>query len=183
MLGAAGDRRDRETAGVGEQVEHALAARMLLYPAAPIAHVEEQPIVLLAPQIQLVVQAVLTDPPLRGHVAEQCLGRRLRQVAVLQQEVLNLPLLPCRGLSQRPQHPLQRLQLRRTGIAKQRHQQHTLQPVDSQLFQPRIAAAPPVKQPPCLLGRSGQGVEQVSFEDREGGGGHGVGILAAGRAF
>ncbi len=184
MLGAAGDRRDREATGVSEQVEHALTTCVLLHPAAAITHVEEQAVVLLAAQIQLVAQVVLADGPFGRQLAEQCFGRRLRQIAMLQQKVLYLALPPDRGFGQRQQHPLQCFQLRRAGVPEQRHQQHTLQPVDGHLFQPRIAAAASVKQPARLIGCGGQGGEQVSFEDSEGSVGHGAGIiLAAGRAF
>ncbi|MCY1185605.1 hypothetical protein D9M73_264000 [compost metagenome] len=85
MLGAAGDGGDGKAAGVGEQVQHPPALRLLPHPLAAVAHVEEQAAVLLAAQIQLEAQAVLADNALFDLRAEEELGGALQQVTVLQQ--------------------------------------------------------------------------------------------------
>ena len=79
-----GQRRNGETAGVGEQVEHALARRVCLHPLAAVAHVEKQPGILLAAQIEAIFQAVLADIPVFNRLTEQPLGWAFGQVALLE---------------------------------------------------------------------------------------------------
>ena len=171
-LGAAGDGRHREAAGVGEQVEHALAGRVVAHPAAAVAHVQEQPVVLLAAQVELVGQAVLVDRPAVQGLAEQEFGRAVGQVAQLQQQMTRAAVLPGRGFAHARQHGAQRLQFLRRRLAEQRHQQHAFQPVDGELLQPRPAAAAPMQQTAGFVRRRGQGVEQALLQRGEGVGGH-----------
>ncbi len=85
MLGAAGDSRHGEPAGVSEQVEYTFAARLLADPAPAVAHVEKQPVVLFDAKVELVAKAILGDHPLLGRLSKQRLHTAVRQVAVLQQ--------------------------------------------------------------------------------------------------
>ena len=167
LLRTTGNRRHRKTAGVGKQVEHPLAGRLLAYPAAPVAHVEEQAVVLLLPEVELVTQAVFDDHLVHARLAQQPLAGAVRQVAVLDVDRRTRPDLARR---QAAQHRLQRLKLPLGRLAKQRHQQHVLQPVDSDLLQPRPAAPAAMKQPPGLDRRRVQGGEQVLIKGVDGSG-------------
>ncbi|MNY26696.1 hypothetical protein D3C86_1605570 [compost metagenome] len=168
LFGAAGQRRHREAAGVGEQVEHPLALRLLLYPAATVAHVEEQAVVLLPADIQLEAQAVLADQPFVDGLAAQELGAALRQVAVLQQQGVRLAGLPGRRLGQGQQHLLQGGQFGLARLAEQRHQQHALQPVRGDMLEPRPAPSAAMKQATGFVGQGTQGADQLLVQGGDG---------------
>ncbi|MNE32301.1 hypothetical protein D3C80_1259070 [compost metagenome] len=71
---------------------------------------------------------------------------------------------PARRLGQRQQHLLQLRQLTFRWLAKQRHQQHTLQPVHGDLLKPRPAAPAAMKQPTGFGRRRVKRRKQVLLE-------------------
>ncbi|MNC49176.1 hypothetical protein D3C75_983330 [compost metagenome] len=93
---AAFDGRHRESAGVGEQVQHPFSLGIGPHPVATVAHVEEQPGVLFAAQVHPVLQATLGDGHFLDDVPQQPLGGALQQVAMLQQQGVGAGLGPLR---------------------------------------------------------------------------------------
>ena len=156
MAGAAFDCRHGKAAGVGEQVQHPLARRLFAHPVAAVTHVEKQPGVLLAPQVNAVLQATLDDGHFFDFLTDQPFGRALRQITVLDQQSVRAGLLPLGRGGEEQQRIPQILQLLRRRFLEQRHQHHALQPVHGQLLQPRPAASAPVKQPTGFAGRRRQ---------------------------
>ncbi|MNT30822.1 hypothetical protein D3C72_1666340 [compost metagenome] len=71
---------------------------------------------------------------------------------------------PARRLGQVQQHVLKRRYLPLRWLAKQRHQQNTLQPVHGDLFQPWPAASTAMKQPAGFSRRRAQGLKQMLLE-------------------
>ncbi|CRR44372.1 hypothetical protein PAERUG_E15_London_28_01_14_09203 [Pseudomonas aeruginosa] len=181
LAGAAGNGRHREAAGVGEQVEHAAAGGLLLHPAAAQAHVEEQPGVLVAPQVEAEAQSVFHDVPGFQRLARKPFAGAVWAVAVLQDQVPALARSPGRRRGQLPQGPAQGLQFLRLRLLEQSHQQDALQPVRGQLFQVRPAAAATMEQTAGLRRRRGQRGEQVLEEGIEGFAIHGGSALKKGR--
>ncbi|MCY1398789.1 hypothetical protein D9M71_138300 [compost metagenome] len=181
---AAFDGRHREATGVGEQVQHSLALCMGADPVAAIAHVEEQPGVLLATQVHPVLQATLGDGHFFDDFAQQPFGGALQQVAMLQQQRMGAGFCPLFRLSDCHQPLFQVLQLRRLRLLEQRHQHHALQPVHGHLLQPRPAAATAVEQATGFGGGGREGGQQVLVEGGEGFRVHRVGSVAwKGAAF
>ena len=99
------------------------------------------------------MQAVLTDIPVLNRLAQQPLRGAFWQVTLLQQQAVCATLLPGGGLPEVEQHLLQCGQFGIAHRLEQRHQQHALQPIHGDLFQPRPAAASAVKQPASFTGR------------------------------
>ena len=172
-LGAPGDGRHGEAAGVGEQVQHPAPRRHLAHPAAAMAHVEEQADVLVAHQVQPVGQAVLVHGPGIHRLAPQALGLTAGSVAVLQQYTANASSRPGRRLGQRQQQRTQAFQRLGRRLTEQRHQHHALQPVHRDVLQPRPEPATAMEQAPGLGRRLGQGRDESVPEDVEGIGSHG----------
>ncbi|MCY1440151.1 hypothetical protein D9M71_564130 [compost metagenome] len=86
---------------------------------------------------------------------------------------------PARRFGQGQEHLLQRRQLAFGRLAKQRHQQHTLQPVHGDLLQPRPAAPAAMEQAAGFARRRVKGGEQVLLEGIDHGS-HGHNQLAKG---
>ncbi|MNE32302.1 hypothetical protein D3C80_1259080 [compost metagenome] len=63
LLGTTGNRCHRKPTGIGKQIQHPLARRLLPHPAPPVAHIEKQPGVLLQTKIQLIAQTVFINQP------------------------------------------------------------------------------------------------------------------------
>ncbi|MNE00337.1 hypothetical protein D3C80_927450 [compost metagenome] len=179
MLGATGDGGHREAAGVGEQIEHPLAPRMLPHPVAAVAHVEEQAVVLFLAQVELEAQSAFADHALVHRFAPDQLDGAFQQVTVLQQQALRLAATPGRRVCQGHEHGLQCGQFGFARFAEQGHQQYALEPVGGDLFEPRPALPAAMEQAADLVWRVVQGGGQLPFESGDGvevhGGGHGCG--------
>ncbi|MNG99379.1 hypothetical protein D3C79_585450 [compost metagenome] len=158
LLSATGNRCHGKAAGISEQVQHALARRLLAHPTAAIAHVEEQAIVLPHAQVQQVGQAVLDHFALLARLAQQPLARAVGQVAVLDDDRLPRPL---RTRGQAAQHGFQFGELAFGRLTEQGDRQHALQPVDGDLLQALPAAAAAVKQAAGFLWGRVEGGKQV----------------------
>ena len=170
---AAGQSGHREAAGVGEQIEDAQAGGLLAHPAAAQAHVEEQPHVLVAGEVQAELQAVLVDDVLAHRRADQRLAGRIQAIAMLQQQAAGTAGHPHRGLAQGGQGGAQGVQLGRGQFAKQPHPHHAFQPIDGKLLQPRQQPAAAMDQPARLGGWLIEGDQEQVSETGKGGGIHG----------
>ena len=127
------------------------------------------------PEVELVAQAVFADQAFVHHLAQQPFGGAFQQVAVLQQQAVGLTVLPVCRLSEGHQHLLEGRQLCIAWLPKQRDQQHTLQPIDRQVLQSRIAASATVEQPAGFRWGGVQGGQQVLVQRGDGCGVHGFG--------
>ncbi|MNS39348.1 hypothetical protein D3C72_716260 [compost metagenome] len=168
MTGAALDGRHGKTAGVGKQIEHTFAVGLLARPVAPVTHVEKQPGVLFAPQVDAVLQAALDDAHFFDFIAQQPFGSALWQVAMLDQQRVRARLFPFGGICETQQQRFEIVQLLRRRFLEQRHQHHALQPVHGQLLQPGPAATAPVEQATGFARCSREGRQQMGVEGGEG---------------
>ncbi|MNI81957.1 hypothetical protein D3C73_1386200 [compost metagenome] len=94
VFGAALDGGHGKPAGVRKKVQHAFALGVGAYPIATVAHVEKQPCVLFAAQVDPIMQATLGDGHVLDHVPDQPLGGALQQVAMLQRQGMRARLRP-----------------------------------------------------------------------------------------
>jgi hypothetical protein len=168
MARTAGNGRHGKTAGVGEQVQHAFAGSLLAHPVASVTHIEEQPGVLLAAQIDPVLQAAFDNAHLIDFFAQQPFGGALRQVTMLNQQGVRAGLLPLGAGADIHQQLLECFELLGCRVLEQRHQQHALQPVHRELFQARPATSAPVEQTAGFAWRRCEGWQQVGVEGGEG---------------
>ena len=173
-LGRAGaQRRHREGAGVGEQVQHpgapagggAVRGHVARHPAAALGHVEEQAVVLPLEHVHAVARAVFGHHVRIGHATghQPRVGRALqaqRLAALLEHPVQRLPRRQlCPARLQRGAHGGQ---LRLGGGREARQHEDRRVGIQRPWLAPRMQAAPAVEDAPGIgrQGHGGNGVEQ-----------------------